>query len=448
MKKIYDQKYFISHFLIVYLLLNLIFGGVFLHIYNTEIQAGNLIIWSQERNQINLQKQVVSRDFREIISDIKAHSKVHEIEKNIKNMEYDSEGVISDFYNLSKHKGLCDQIRYLDIKGMEIIRINYNNGYPEIVDPPNLQNKFKRYYFQDTLKLKENEVFISPLDLNIEHGQIETPIKPMIRFGVPLFHQNGEPRGVLLFNYLAKILIENLNNVASKGYGQFSFLNSQGYWLTISNTPKSWGFMYNDRQDMTFGNDYPNEWKQILASDSNQFITENGIFTFATFYPLKNDQRSSTGSGDAFGSSKDIIMGNQYYFKLLSHVPSSVIKEKSGRVFKTLVKLYIGLNLIFIFGAFMFSKYMENRKQHSEERKELIEELKNALDEVKTLQGIIPICSSCKKIRDDTGYWNQIESYIQKHSDAEFTHGVCPECLEELYGKESWYVQMKENEEK
>jgi len=446
MKKIYDPKYFFSHFLIVFLPLNLILGGVLLHTYNTEIQAWNLVIWSQERNQINLQKQVIYRDFREILSDLRAHSKVHEIEKTIKGEGYDSDGVTSDFYNLSKHKGLYDQIRYLDKTGMEIIRINYNNGYPVIVDPPNLQSKSKRYYFQDTLKLEENEVFISPLDLNIEHGQIEIPIKPMIRFGIPLFHPNGERRGILLLNYMAKLLIEDLEGVASSSYGQFSFLNSQGYLLTSLENPKSWGFMYKDRKDMAFGNYYPNEWEQIQASDSNQFLTENGIFTFATFYPLKDNLRSSTGSGEAFGSSKDFITNDQYSFKLLSHVPTSVIKQNSGRVLKTIVKLYIGLNLIFILGAIMYAKYMENKKQHSQERKKLIEELTNAFNEVKKLQGIIPICSSCKKIRDDTGYWNRIESYIQEHSEAEFSHGMCPECLEELYGKEDWYIEMKEDE--
>jgi hypothetical protein len=59
--------------------------------------------------------------------------------------------------------------------------------------------------------------------------------------------------------------------------------------------------------------------------------------------------------------------------------------------------------------------------------------LQEAEDEIKTLKGIIPICSSCKNIRDDKGYWNQIECYIIKHSDADFTHSICPKCAKELY---------------
>ncbi|MBU2521318.1 MAG: response regulator [Proteobacteria bacterium] len=61
------------------------------------------------------------------------------------------------------------------------------------------------------------------------------------------------------------------------------------------------------------------------------------------------------------------------------------------------------------------------------------EELEKSLAEIKTLRGIPPICANCKKIRDDKGYWNQIESYIHKHSEAEFSHGICPECMKKLY---------------
>lgn len=76
-----------------------------------------------------------------------------------------------------------------------------------------------------------------------------------------------------------------------------------------------------------------------------------------------------------------------------------------------------------------------NVRLHDEitRRKELIQELQTALGEIKTLSGLLPICASCKKIRDDKGYWNQIEVFIREHSDAEFSHGICPDCIRELY---------------
>jgi PAS domain S-box-containing protein len=73
------------------------------------------------------------------------------------------------------------------------------------------------------------------------------------------------------------------------------------------------------------------------------------------------------------------------------------------------------------------------RKQNEEKLKQLVLELREALAKVKTLSGFLPICASCKKIRDDEGYWEQIEKYISEHSEAVFSHGICPECARKLY---------------
>ena len=78
-------------------------------------------------------------------------------------------------------------------------------------------------------------------------------------------------------------------------------------------------------------------------------------------------------------------------------------------------------------------KEIIERKQAEEQRNRLVLDLKKTLSEVKTLRGFLPICSNCKKIRDDKGYWNQIESYIRDRSDAEFSHSICPECAKKLY---------------
>ena len=78
-------------------------------------------------------------------------------------------------------------------------------------------------------------------------------------------------------------------------------------------------------------------------------------------------------------------------------------------------------------------RYAIERKRVEVERERLVVELKEALDKINTLRGLLPICASCKKIRDDKGYWNQIETYFGEHSQAEFSHGICPDCAKVLY---------------
>lgn len=76
---------------------------------------------------------------------------------------------------------------------------------------------------------------------------------------------------------------------------------------------------------------------------------------------------------------------------------------------------------------------IQRREAAEKEIDKVIRELQKALSEVKTLRGLIPICANCKSIRDDNGYWNKIEAYLQQHSDAEFSHGICPDCIQRLY---------------
>jgi DNA-binding NtrC family response regulator len=89
------------------------------------------------------------------------------------------------------------------------------------------------------------------------------------------------------------------------------------------------------------------------------------------------------------------------------------------------------------------SKILSHAIRYAVERGKLIRQLKDALTQVKTLRGLLPICANCKKIRDDKGYWNQIELYIKEHSDAEFTHSLCPDCIRELYPELADEVEKK-----
>ena len=76
--------------------------------------------------------------------------------------------------------------------------------------------------------------------------------------------------------------------------------------------------------------------------------------------------------------------------------------------------------------------------------KEIVDHL---MKDIRTLRGLLPICAQCKKIRDEKGYWNELESYISSHSEAEFSHGLCEFCLDELYGEEEWYIRARKKAE-
>jgi PAS domain S-box-containing protein len=110
------------------------------------------------------------------------------------------------------------------------------------------------------------------------------------------------------------------------------------------------------------------------------------------------------------------------------------IRKKSGEAFTALLSV-VPITLNSEKCLLSSINDITERKCAEEERERLISEREKALSEVKILSGLLPICATCKKIRDDHGHWSQIESYVRKHSAAEFSHGICPECMQVHYAE-------------
>ncbi|MCP4715919.1 MAG: hypothetical protein GY868_12445, partial [Deltaproteobacteria bacterium] len=126
---------------------------------------------------------------------------------------------------------------------------------------------------------------------------------------------------------------------------------------------------------------------------------------------------------------------------VMQEITVDLLEMKKLTSILVLANLIIGGFLFVFFYIYVKSIEISLSKNHNE-LQEVISELKIALTEVKNLSGLLPICASCKKIRDDKGYWNQIEEYIMNHSKANFTHSICPECKNELYPE---YCKGKNN---
>ncbi|HLP15513.1 MAG TPA: CHASE domain-containing protein [Bacteroidota bacterium] len=123
-------------------------------------------------------------------------------------------------------------------------------------------------------------------------------------------------------------------------------------------------------------------------------------------------------------------------FEMLKTKKSARFEILNKRKDGSLVPVEISERIVDVEGEEYILKFVRDiseRKHAEHEREKLVSELQAALADVKTLSGLIPICSSCKKIRDDKGYWNVLEQYLIEHSEAQFTHGVCPDCMRKLY---------------
>ncbi len=284
-----------------------------------------------------------------------------------------------EYLVLSQQKQQYDQIRLLADTGQEVLRVNFNQGQPSIVPKNQLQNQSKRYWFQDTIALKADQVFISPLDLNIDFGKITQPLKPVMRFGTPVLDAQGRKRGIVVLNYLADAFLQDIAQSNSRSSGDILLLNSEGYWLKGTQPDDEWGFMYEARRDRTFAKAFPTTWTQMRQHQSGQLHTQEGLYTYTTIYPLLDVQgaQSSTGLARAFETSQSQVDTQSYEWKLVSHVPTAVFTARSQSVRNQLLSLLAGLTSFIAIASWLLVQADTQRQQSEQESKTLEQTLQD-----------------------------------------------------------------------
>ncbi|MEL0584543.1 MAG: PAS domain S-box protein [Candidatus Thiodiazotropha sp. (ex. Lucinoma kazani)] len=324
---------------------------------------------------------------------------LQQITRQPENRQY-REILAKDFKSMMEKKGIYDQVRYIDAEGYELVRVNYESGIGKIVYDNQLQFKGERYYFKDSLKKERGEVFLSPLDLNVEQGAIERPYKPVIRLGTPIYDAYGEKHGIVIINYLAGDLIELLETAGTSSASKFTLLNRDGYWLKGESPADEWGFMLSEKKDTKMINKYPAAWYQISGNDSGQFINDDGMFTYATVAT----QITDTGLTKRTLEKHEIALKDTLNWKLVRQIHT---KDIDAPLFDLLQKyLIVNIALVITWGfvAILLSRahlYKSDAQQKLHEKEEKISEIVNcAFDGIITIneRGIIETCNpaACK----------------------------------------------------
>jgi len=270
---------------------------------------------------LNLQHEIIHSELGSISSDLLFLANQNELHAYLETEdEHLLDQVADEYLAMAQEKAIYDQIRFLDELGMEIVRVNFNKGEPAIVAQEDLQPKGARYYFIPTLSLEPGEIFISRFDLNIEHGAVETPWNPVIRFGTPVYDASGQPRGLVILNYLGKNLFKALDK-AVEGSDQRTFLaNWESYWLLGPDISVQWGFMYYDTGVHTVDTSFPGAWERLSAAPEGQFPLDSGLFTFTTIHPMDEVTRTGILGDREFADREDEGM-----WKLISFVPANIL---------------------------------------------------------------------------------------------------------------------------
>jgi methyl-accepting chemotaxis protein len=248
---------------------------------------------------------------RDIGDEIIFLSKLSSLKSVINNQaepeDYEIKNLEEDFLVFSQGVSTYYQIRYINENGEEITRVDSDGINSKIIPKEELQNKKARYYFTETMNLHEGEIFISRIDLNIEHGEIENrgteeePIYvPVMRYATPVFNDQGTNKGIVIFNTYANYFLGDIRMAQREGEKIF-LINKDGHYLAHPDSEKELSFMFDDK-DHTFFEDYPEIPKEVLLdSRKKTFESEELIFSFRRIHPSVSTFGLSAGSKKVFG---------------------------------------------------------------------------------------------------------------------------------------------------
>ncbi|MBC8211410.1 MAG: PAS domain S-box protein [Gammaproteobacteria bacterium] len=319
--------------------------------YQVYISAASNQLKSQQILNLELGKTTLISELSNIQSDVNFLARQAELHGYFDHLDDNTLSIMaSDFLLFANKKKIYDQIRLINMEGQEIIRINNDAGTSSIVAKQFLQNKYSRYYFSESLLLNRNEIFISRFDLNVEHGNIQLPLKPVIRFGTPVFNSSGEKVGVLILNYLGNHLLDNFRKATANIARNIMLLNNEGYWLSHHNRDLEWGFMLDHLH--TFATDYRQEWQQVSTFPSGQFSNESGLFSFTTVYPGL-DLGDKT---DDISAQKLSVLSIRPWL-LISHITPAELDDSPKSFLRNNSVLYLIIFVIFLIGTYLMARF-------------------------------------------------------------------------------------------
>src|SRR5438132_8958774 len=343
--------------LAIFLPAALLTAAVVVALYYQDLAKEHSLYSQAGAHLVDLQTEIINREVNTVRSDLLYLADQAVLRNYLSGVAPSKHELEEEYVLLCRQRGLYDQIRYLDATGQERIRVNYNDGRPAVVPEQELQSKANRYYFTQTMTLNAGAVFVSPFDLNVEHDQIERPLKPVIRFATPVV-LDKKKRGVLILNYLGRALLQKVAEVSGSFPGSAWLLKRDGSFLRGPSPEDEWGSALD--HERRFASYFPEEWTTLAWSSPGQIRTSHGLFSFQSTFPRGQTpvpaQAKPADSGDPDLGDAGLIVVN--------HISPSVLNGRANVLLRRLLLLWgIVLMLLLILAWYVAKAGAVRRNQ-------------------------------------------------------------------------------------
>ena len=313
------------------LLISVILGALYLQ----HRQREWVLRREQAQYRLDVAFELISREVYRVRSDALYLANRHVLRQFVSGEHNRRDALTADCMLFVQQKELYDQVRLLDLDGREVIRVNFSGQTAVSVDGEALQDKSDRYYYREAKALQRGEVFVSDFDLNVEHGEIERPLKPVIRFVTPVADNSDQIRGYLVLNYLGAELLKELAEPTAPGHTLL--LRRDGHYIRTHIAQDAWGWLLG--HDRSFTSQFPAEWRSLGEQGSDCRLTENGVFAFRTI-PLGRVPDSSDPVGS--GQRHDIPL-DEDSLVVVSYLPPHAVFASSNQLLKRLLIFSAGI---------------------------------------------------------------------------------------------------------
>jgi PAS domain S-box-containing protein len=272
----------------------------------------------------------------------------------------------SSFLNLARRNPQYQQVRWIDESGKEMVRVMRDQGVSYVADPQKLQDKSKSYYFEAANALLPGELYISRIDLNEEHGQIEMPPRPVLRIATPVADSNRKPRGIIIINIEMKYLLSLLRAAGQSEQEEVSYLlvNKQGD--VLNSEFQTVGAADEQDQIVKFFLQHPDVWKRVSAGFPGAMELADGLWSWKGLSPIdafKNLSRVFPQFLIAF----DQLITDDFSLTLVAHRPPNAL-ENLRRENRLLISLAVvfGLSVYGLTLLFYLSNHARARRAEAE----------------------------------------------------------------------------------
>ncbi len=350
------QLAFLRRFLAIWLPSLLVLAAVIWAFYAVQEKSALALLKASEREAIQLSVQASVTEAANVHSDLLYLSDQYSLLDDGTRGDADVYSALAARYAaFAMRKQLYGRLRLLDLRGHEIVRIDWNDGRPARVPRGRLQDVSSSVYYSAALALGRGEIYVSPLD--VAQGTKAQTLKPAFRLATPVYDRTGNKRGIIVLDYLSELFLGRLRSIREpdRQHGSIGLLSPDGRTMLDQRGEEIPGFMRRADPDLDLVKRDPKAWSLIRSGNTNgQFMTDQGLYTFAWISPL-----SPPGSAPADAAARRSL--------LLAYKPTAAVDAVGSTLGRRLWLVFGVLALLFTFAAWAITFYSMRRRLAEEE---------------------------------------------------------------------------------